>query len=452
MPSVAGERRCEKLRNASYVIAEQNTSELSESVRLFLRFEQEQLWKAERYRHSGCDLQLDGKYLPEHRRVFELPCFLLPRRALYVYGQQRDEDAGQRIIEGDKPEDRALFLVHPAEVERYRVFLSRAGATDAAAEGVHLWATPTSSGRTLLVWPHGTPDHAFFAKLSVNSRALGDRRLRRANVASSIGLSQLLQRFGSELPRGMTYLSETLGLVPRLMPDAGFIVRPMPHEIKSDQVIVAPVFSLMGGNAKSRPLLLQLMELERAGAREILENILLANFAEVWVDLVFEFGLIIEAHAQDLLLALSSRLVPLGTMYYRDFEGLAVDWELRRARCLPSPEGLPHAFEWFETYETWGYPLYQLVSTKITASLFDYLNLVLGELEAALIEWQTAGLIDRKVCWEGELTGAFSSHLRRAIQRKFGVREAEDYNIRHQLRRFVKFLMEVRREFLLRRA
>jgi hypothetical protein len=163
---------------------------------------------------------------------------------------------------------------------------------------------------------------------------------------------------------------------------------------------------------------------------------------------VFGVGLLLEAHAQDLLLALSSEGIALGSFYYRDFEGLAVDWAMRRARGLPEPAVLPHSCEWFSTYDTWGYPLFQLVSCKMRTSLFDYLQFVLAELESAAAEWRAMGVMVRPKLWEGELTLLFSRYLRKAIQERFGMREEHQYDIHKNLNRFVKFLMLVRREVI----
>jgi hypothetical protein len=235
--------------------------------------------------------------------------------------------------------------------------------------------------------------------------------------------------------------------MPRLRSGGGAVYRSIPTEIRNGSVVPAPLFALIGGGGVHTPLLLDWMAKGRVDARAILEQILLEKFAGLWVDLVFDLGLILEAHGQDLLLGLSQDLIPLGGFYYRDFEGLTVDWALRRARGLPEVS-LPHTCEWFSTYETWGFPLYQLVSQKLFVSLFDYTHLVLAEVEAAVRGWQSNGVMTgEKVC-EGELTCLFSRYLRQAIENKFGMREIQDYNIHSHLTRFVQFLMEVRKEVM----
>jgi len=416
------------------------------AVGALLRFEQRGLWRPDRLRELSAGAGSIGSYFPERGAVFRLPCFRVKETAVVRYGQSQCATFGAGRGCGPLGSD-ALLPVHPAERDRYAAALAGAGAVDGSAEGPRLWATPTSSTRTLLVWPEDRPDELSFVKLSLVSRALGDRSLTRSIVARSVGLSRLVGQSLEKLPGDIRFFPEWLGVVPRALPNGGVIFRAIPAEILSGQVIPVPLFALMGGSEGHPPLLRQLMQRMGLGAREVVEGVLLARFARLWVDLVFDFGLILEAHAQNLLLALSADAVPLGDFYYRDFEGLTVDWTLRRARGLPAG-ALPYACEWFSTYETWGYPLYQLVSIKLLISLFDYLDLVLGELESALLEWQAAGRVTGRRVEAGELTGRFSRYLRDAIAEKFGMREGADYDARRHLRRFVKFLMRVRREVI----
>ncbi len=416
-------------------------------VGAFLRFEQRGLWRPERLRDLSAPSGAVRSYFPERGRVFRLPCFRLRGASVVRYGQSAARALGRAGEGGRGGTGEVVLPVHPVERARYAAALAGVGAEDLAAEGPRLWATPTSSTRTLVMWPEDRPQAMSFVKLSLTCRELGDRALTRTRVARSVGLSGLVGRERERLPESIEFFPEWGGLVPRALPDGGVIFRAIPQEVLEGRVIPAPLFALMGGSEGHPPLLRELMERMGCGARDALEGALLARFARLWVDLVFDFGLILEAHAQNLLLALSPDEVPLGCFYYRDFEGLTVDWALRRAKGLAAEE-LPGAGEWFATYETWGYPLYQLVSVKLLTSLFDYLELVLGELESALLEWQVAGGVAGPRVRSGELTGLFSGYVRGAIADKFGIREGAQYDARRHLKRFVKFLMRVRREVL----
>lgn len=415
-------------------------------------FEQRNLWNLSLVRSLEHDQGFDDRYLPENRAVFRLPCFWVRRKDLYVYRGLQASETMWGNGEKQGPDDRVLFPMHPAELRNHQEFFACVGAVDTATHGVRFFATPTSSTRTVLVWPDGQPENTFFAKLSLNSRLFGDRRLRRERVAGSVGLSRLVLESAEALPSGVKYFPEKVGLAPRWAQEGGVIIRVIPEEIKAGRVVPAPLFALIGGDQEHRPLLLELMARGEVDIREFIESVLLEQFADNWVDLVFESGLILEAHGQDLLLALSPNLIPLGGLYYRDFEGLTVDWSLRRVRGLSEPSSLPHAWKWFETYETWGYPLLQLVFGKLRTSLFDYLYFFLSQFEIALAEWRANGGLIVAKDLEGRLTFLFSHYLRRAIHRKFGLREPEEYDIQRDLNRFVKFLLRVRREVMLSNA
>lgn len=424
------------------------TRELGWSLNRFLVFEQRNLWNPKRLRAATGDPEFDERYLPESCAVFPVPGFWVLRKHLYVYGNQKCRASGPFSARGGGPDEPVLLPIHPAERLRHEEFLRRVKAVDAAAEGLRLLGTPTSSTRTLLVWPMGQPELAAFVKFSLHTRLFGDRTLQRRKVAGSIGLSRLVDESGGALPRGLSCFPESLGVVPRQMPDNGVIVRSIPDEIKRGAVVPAPLFALMGGDPTHRPVLLEVMGREGAEGLEELAALLFARFAEIWVDLVFSLGLILEAHGQDLLLALSRDMAPLGHLYYRDFEGLTVDWNLRRSMGLAEPMPMPHAHDWYDTYETWGYPKNQLVSWKMRTSLYDYLYFVLAELGSAVKDWHASGIMAGPPPWQEELTLVFSRNVRQVIYERFGMRETHEYDVSKDIIRFVTFLMVVRREVI----
>ena len=421
--------------------------ELPTHLQALVGFEQRNLWRVEKYRANLAVSDFDEMYLPERRGVFFLPCSSVRREDLYVYGDGEGLRYGIRELVHDVRDNTFILPVHPAEFARQTELLPTQHAESAARDSIRLLATPMSSTRTLLAWPEGHPESAFFTKLSLMSRLFGDRRLDRRKVAASVWRSQLVGKLMRQLPPEMGYFAEPWGIVRRNQPERGLLFRAIPEELRGGKELLAPLFALMGGGRESPPLALQLIVRYGNDGFAALKDILLCKFAKLWVDLVFDFGILLEAHGQDLLLTWSPAATPQGRFYYRDFEGMAVDWALCRARGLPEPGGL-HAWEWFSTYETCGYRLYQLVSVKMISSLFDYLHLVLGELESAVLEWQASGAIARGTVREGELTFVFSRCLRYAIQEKFGMSEGENYDIRHRLARFVKFLMQVRRDVM----
>jgi siderophore synthetase component len=156
-------------------------------------------------------------------------------------------------------------------------------------------------------------------------------------------------------------------------------------------------------------------------------------------------GLILEAHGQDLMLALSPDLHPLDRFYYRDFEGLQVDWELRRQHGLSMPANMPNSHAWHETYATWGYNYGQLVWYKLRISLLQYMHCVLAELEQMLRSWQERGILGGARFDEDELTAMFSRKMLELLHELFAVQVPTGYNIHRHLNRFVLQLLRVRK-------
>lgn len=420
--------------------------QLPTSLRKLLTFERFHLHKPELIFRKAGDLAFDSRYLPHNCGAFELPCYWIERRHLYIFGGQQSAYDEFGFMAGDGPHDSVLFPMHPTSVAHYAELLTKVRARDAAREGLRIWAVPTASTRTFLAWPDGAPHQALFVKTSLHSKIVGDRRLYRWKVARSVGLSTLVQDSLASLPAGLGYFPETLGLVPRQMPDSGVIVRSIPPEIKQDRLLVAPLFALMGGGASA--LFVTMVEQQRVRPLEFLEEVLCDRFARLWLQMALRFGLILEAHGQDLLMTLSSDLVPLGGFYYRDFEGMQVDWELRHGLGLLTPGRMPNAQAWEQTYAAWDFRYGALIWFKLKTSLIQYSKLVLHELGLMLRQWQQSGLMRGPSLTEDDLAAMFSRRMMTALEELFGVHAGAEYAIDRSLNRFVLFLVRLRAEFL----
>jgi hypothetical protein len=365
---------------------------------------------------------------------------------LFVFGAQRAADE-LGFFSGQGPNGRVLFPMHPASAANYRELLTKVAARDAAKDGLRIWAVPTSSTRTLLAWPDRMPERAVFVKTTLHSPIFGKRRLHAWQVARSVGLSGLVEESSQALPNTLRYFPETFGMVPRQMPDSGVIVRSIPREIKANRLLVAPLFALMGGQ-HARPLFLRVMDQSGLQPIDFVEQVLCAKFARLWLEMILRHGLIFESHSQDLMLAMTPELRTLDHFYYRDFEGLQVDWELRRRLALPMPEHMPHSHAWHTTYGSWAYRYGPQVWYKCRISLQLYLHSVLSELEQMLRAWQERGMLGGTRFNEDDLTAMFSRQMRDLIQELFAVRVQLDYNIHRHLNRFLLLLLNIRKDLL----
>lgn len=414
----------------------------------WMALERLHLHKPTIFQSTARDPAFDVRYFPQNCRPFLLPCYWVPRTHLHVRGAQPPAADQLSFLAGESSHERVLFPMHPSAVEEYRTFLSETEARDAVSDGLCIWALPTSSTRTLLVWPDGAAHQAVFIKTSLHSPIFGDRRVSRMKVGRSIGLSKVVTDSHSQLPGTLHFLPEIIGFSPRRTPDSGAVVRLVPREIVDGRVRMAPLFALLGGSQGHEPLLPTLVERSGMEPMRWVEQVLCASFAPLWLEMALRHGLILEAHAQDLLLGLSADGMPSGHFYYRDFEGLQVDWELRRGNGWPAPHDMPNAWAWRETYGTWGYRYCDLLWYKWRISLFDYLHFVLHETESSLREWHQRGLIRGPACAEDELTEIFSGYLFTALEQMFNVRVGPPYNVYRFLNRFLILLAKLRKQAL----
>ncbi len=419
--------------------------QLPESLQLLMTLERFHLHNADYFFGRTT---VDRRYLPQNCGPFRLPCFWIPRRYFYVYGHQSAATPEFRILDDHSSHATVLYPVHPLYLERYQEFLSRAHARDATLDGLCIWAVPTASTRTLLAWPHQQPDKALFLKVSLHHELMGVRRLDKVRVAHSVGVSALVQHTVSDLPRGLGYLPEAVGFVPRLMPDSGVIVRSIPQEVKASRLVLAPLFSLLGSSGTRRPFLCDVVERSGRDARQVLESVIYSHFARLWLTMSLHFGLLLETHGQDLLLALSSQLQSVKQFYYRDFEGTMVDWELRRRLGLPDCPDMPVAGSWRETYTMSNFSRGNLITQQMEWSLRGFLHFILKDVDAVVDHCCDVGWLKRSDVTASEATMVFSCQMFQALHDIFGVRPTTQYNIYHDQRRFIKTLFNLRREVL----
>jgi hypothetical protein len=424
-------------------------AQLPAALQRWMTLERFHLHQVEKFQRMSRDPSFDTAYLPQNGGVFRLPTYRVSRRHLHSLGGQPKNTDAMRFVTGEESQEQVLFPIHPTALGHYREFLLNARACDVAQEGLCIWAMPTSSSRTLLAWLDGAPQSAVFVKTSLYSPLFGDRRIRRAQASRSVTLSAMLDSEADELPHALAHLPEILAFTTRQAPHTGAIVRAIPDAIKTGRVRLAPLFSLLGSSGDHVPLLLTILERTGMPPLQFVHDVLCKPFAQLWLELSMNFGWILEAHGQDLLLELSPELDFQGRFHYRDFEGLQVDWQLRRWLGRATPPGMPHAWEWHDAYDSLGnYPYCGLLWYKWRTSLFQYLHFVLHETEASLREWHRRGLIGGRVCAEDEATAIFSGYLFAALEQMFNVRVGPPYNVYRFLNRFLLLLTRLRRQAL----
>lgn len=338
--------------------------------------------------HRGRDFQrvapdttnVDRAFLPESTGAsFNIGSFWIDERFVRIFegaAQSSVERYFFRDVEGRK---QVLFLVHPMSKQLYSGFLRRCGAIEAFPKTGGLRVSPTSSTRTVLVWPQYWITQPFFVKLSLDGYiGEADRKLTTETLVRSVGISKTIETAGSHTPRNFNFLRETLAIAPNGTRGYGFLVRRIPTSVLSDENDLIPLFSLYS-HMREGSLLQKMISTSGRDVIDFLTETLLSPFAKQWTQLVVEEGFIPEPHAQNLLLELDRQGRSTGTFFHRDLEAFFVDFEHRRRVNKPIPADLPAV-----TSAQRNYSQYRLFHRAYNSLHRYFQGTVLYELDRAL--------------------------------------------------------------------
>ncbi|MBI3863806.1 MAG: short-chain oxidoreductase [Planctomycetia bacterium] len=260
--------------------------------------------------------EVGAEYQPRSSRPsFDLVTVVAPRArvALFQAGPQRD------LLEFYVQPEEVRFLIHPETWASPGIDNLDVLRTFRRGEPVQV--APTASTRT--VYTTATPGTvpAHFIKLHYPRRiSRFNRRLRLKNIRNSIEATRDLEHVRFER---FAYLPDSLGCTCGGDGNPwGFLVRErIPRPVQEARFLI-PCFALYGGDLRdpqNLPLLTQMIE--RLGADPqafVIEEIMLPVL-ECWARVVRERGILLESHAQNVLLEVDQDFRPLRVVH-RDFD------------------------------------------------------------------------------------------------------------------------------------
>jgi len=226
-----------------------------------------------------------------------------------------------------------LFAVHPETWASPGV--EHIEELQALPRGKPIEVAPTASTRTVLtVGTSAQAVPAHFLKLHYPRRiSRFNRRLRRKNIRKSVESSRDMEHI--RLDR-FAYLPEVLGFTyGHDRDDWGFLIRETTPRPSRKERFLIPYFALYAKDMRdpaSPPLLVQLIE--RLGVDPesfVLEEIMIP-VVDCWTKVVRERGILLESHAQNLLLEIDRDFRPHRTVH-RDFD-VWIDREVRKRAGL----------------------------------------------------------------------------------------------------------------------
>ena len=288
---------------------------------------------------------LRPEFRPESGSWFTLPSAWIPESQLAIGEALVPTELRDQLMRMRDGERQFRLFVHPESQRFYDELVADRGLCQEHE------AAATASGRTLLVRSKRDPKLLFFVKVSLDVELGGGvrRTVLRDESARAIGTSVYLQRVAPKLSQTFQYVPEVLSIIPKGWDHGGQIVRPLPQAVVDGSVLM-PLFALYAQKPGGSPL--QKMA-ARAGLApsELVSQQVVEPFVTAWVDWAVNGAVVMEAHAQNVLLELAQDGIATGRFFLRDLGGFEID---RRAPTF-DPANLADA-PVFSTFEADYYP------------------------------------------------------------------------------------------------
>lgn len=289
-------------------------------------------------RISDWAVPIPKKYWPEQRAVWELEALLVPRHLTRGCGDYRK--VLREVLAFKIPRAQDIIFIHPQAQGLYRGLIKRYGLKKTG-----LLVTPTSSYRTLLAWNPARPARTLMIKLSLDARIASINRVVWEQKVVGAYLATLLLGSIDEATRRhhhFDYLPELGGSVHRQL-SFGFAVRTLWRGCQSKTVTSSPIplFSLYSQPPEGdrAPLLVSLIRHSRLSPRDFVTEYIITPYVRACAYLLFEEGLLISGHVQNVLFELEQEQALTGRLFFRDFGDATLHFGLRLARrkTLPVP-------------------------------------------------------------------------------------------------------------------
>ncbi len=227
------------------------------------------------------------------------------------------------------------FLIHPETWASGEI--DHLDELHALPRGEPIEVAPTASTRTVLTTETLVNVPAHFIKLHYPLRiSRFNRRLRRKNIQNSVEVTRDLTHVSCEK---FAYLPDALGFTYGDGDNGwGFLVRERIPRPFREQRFLIPFFALYGGDLKrpdDPPLLVQLIEKLGTEPQAFVVEEIMIPVLECWAKVVRERGILLESHAQNILLEIDQDFRP-HRIVHRDCD-VWVDGEHRTRVGLETP-------------------------------------------------------------------------------------------------------------------
>lgn len=286
------------------------------------------------------------EYRPETGAHFSLPSLWVPEGDWHAFRtKELPSDIRSDIEKEEGNQTFFRMFVHPLSQKLYQPLIEKYGLLHDHS------ATPTSSARTLLVFPNNSKS-PFFAKVSLDVVLAGTKRnIPAAEVIRSVGISDYVSKQNTLAPE-FQLIPDSFGIVPHDMSRAGQLIRPVPPSVLTNKALPIPLFSLYSPDERGITLFQKWVSESNLSPIEAAKKFITDPFASAWTQWALA-GLSHEAHAQNVLLELNPQTErPTGKFFLRDSGGLFLNPKAHIVSkadlaSLPAPNGF------FWDYQKW---------------------------------------------------------------------------------------------------
>jgi len=270
---------------------------------------------------------------PEARPVWPLRAVWLEPSRVRCYGAVAPELAqtlGVSRADGKVP----LFLHQQAPSSHRR--LDRAFGSEAVGD---VLVTPTSSYRSVLC--AGGASEVVGLKLSIGA-TIGKRRraLKESQIARATLMSALLDTISvsDRSTMGLDWFAEPAGVVD-IESKHGWLLRKQPTSMAvNDERWLCPAFSLLSSHEGKTPLVVDMIGRSGLSPETFLVERVLLPYINVLAYLLFEQGIQIEGHSQNVLFEIDAAGELTGKVVLRDLSDATVSLGMRIAKRKVLPD------------------------------------------------------------------------------------------------------------------
>lgn len=301
--------------------------------------------------HSGAlrNVGVNEEYFPENAGIWNIPYIYLP---LSEYGNlcatvsDISEEIRNQIIVKRGGCECVIFFVHPSAWEKVLSHIDKTLET-VDSRSSEFFATPTSSIRSLVVWHRSQKRKPFVVKTSVFSVSYGfHRHLDWEGVRIQFSRREMLQKIGTEniLKHGLRLMDEVAisGLKlkqpiiierpeflgpgqPAEIFELGNLVREIPADVIRGEKRLIPCTAYVSAERPNETFIEFIAKQSKRDVVDSLLESLLNPSLKALTGLMSDFGVVLEPHAQNVLIETDSDFRSTGRVCYRDLGAVWFD-------------------------------------------------------------------------------------------------------------------------------